>query len=67
MYFFLRRVLEMQGPTRLKQNTQEDKNNTNIERKINLAPLSKNKKCQDDGITRLKIVGEIHSKGRQAL
>lgn len=51
----------------MKENTEQNQADADIEGVIELTPLAKDEEGKDDGITRFEIVRQIDGKGRKAL
>ena len=54
-------------PPSLQQDTEQYEADADVERKINLAPLTEDEEGEDDGVAGLEVVREIDGEGRQAL
>jgi hypothetical protein len=51
----------------LEKNTEQNQADAEIKGVIKFTSFAKDKESKDDGITRFQIIGQIDSKGREAL
>ena len=54
-------------PLRLEKNAEENQCNADIEGEVDFTTFAKDEECQDDGITRFEVIGQVNGKGRKAL